>query len=225
MHRVGVFGGTFDPVHLGHLIPAVRALETFRLDALTFIPAGRPPHKQGETIAPFSHRFAMLALATHPYERFFVSDLELEGDQPTYTVATLRRFRTRCPADQLYFLLGSDSFSQINTWHRWEELVDLVHLIVLHRATVWGEALLDRVPPALHARLRNVEPFAEVPDPPAGAKLIYLLDHEPFPVSATHLRERLRRGRTIGELVPPEVHRYIVKYKLYYGDEGAESEG
>jgi nicotinate-nucleotide adenylyltransferase len=222
MRRVGVFGGTFDPVHLGHLVPAVRALETFGLDALFFIPAACPPHKQGESLTPFSHRFAMLALATHPYERFFVSDLELQGDRPAYTVDTVRHFGERCPGEQLYFLMGSDSFSQIRTWSRWEELVDLVHLIVLHRATSWGEALLQRVPARLHSRLRTVEPFAEVPDPPARERLIYLLDHEPFPVSATHLRERLRRGRTIGELVPPEVHRYILKYKLYYGGDGRE---
>ena len=214
-----MFGGTFDPVHLGHLVPAVRALETFHLDALTFMPAGRPPHKQGEPLTPFSHRFAMLALATQPYGRFFVSDLELAGEGPTYTVDTLERFRAGCPAEQVYFLMGSDSFSQIATWHRWERLVELAHLVVLHRATVWGEQLVERVPETLRSRLVRVEPFAEVADAPAGHRKIYLLDHEPFPVSASHLRERLRRGLTIEELVPPEVHRYILKYRLYYGGE------
>ena len=220
MRRVGVFGGTFDPVHLGHLVPAVRAQETFRFDALVFIPAARPPHKLDEAPTPFSHRFAMLALATQPYDRFFVSDIELDGQGPTYTVDTLRRFRERTPAEHLYFLLGSDSFSQIGSWHRWEELTELAHLVVLHRATVWGGELRARVPGTLLSRLRPVEPFAEVPDPKAGSRLIYLLDHEPFPVSATHLRERLRRGQTIRELVPPEVHRYVVKYKLYHQGEG-----
>jgi len=219
VRRVGLFGGTFDPVHLGHLVPAVRAAETFRLDSLTFVPAGRPPHRAGELLTSFSHRFAMLALATHPYERFFVSDLELAGEGPTYTVDTLRRFASSCESDHLFFLMGSDSFSQIATWHRWEEIVELAHLIVLHRATAWDESLVERVPAALHDRLVWVEPFAEVADPPPDARRIYLLDHEPFPVSATHLRERLRRGQTIEELVPPEVHRYILKYRLYYGDD------
>jgi nicotinate-nucleotide adenylyltransferase len=218
-----VFGGSFDPVHLGHLVPAVCALETFRFDALHFIPAGRPPHRD-EALAPFAHRFAMLALATAPYERFFVSDLELEGDGPTYTVETLRRFRRATAAEHLYFLLGSDSFAQIATWHRWEELVELAHLVVLHRATVWADELRRAVPAALHPRLRVVAPLAAVPDAAPGERLIYLLDHEPFPVSATSLRERLRAGSAIHELVPPEVHRYIDKYRLYrQGGEGGHA--
>jgi nicotinate-nucleotide adenylyltransferase len=215
-----VFGGSFDPVHLGHLVPAVRALETFRFDALHFIPAGRPPHRS-DVLAPFAHRFAMLALATQPYERFLVSDLELEGDTPTYTFETLRRFQRSVASEQLYFLLGSDSFSQIATWHRWEELVELAHLVVLHRDTVWGDDLRRAVPATLHPRLRTVAPFAAVDDPAPGERLIYLLDHEPFPVSGTGLRERVRAGTTIHELVPPEVQRYIVKYRLYrQGGEG-----
>ena len=209
-----MFGGSFDPVHLGHLVPAVRALETFRFDALHFIPAGRPPHRS-DALTAFAHRFAMLALATAPYERFYVSDLELEGEGPTYTVETLRRFRDAVAAKHLYFLLGSDSFSRIATWHRWEELVELAHLVVLHRETVWADELRRAVPAALHARLRTVAPFAAVDDPAPAERLIYLLDHEPFPVSGTSLRERLRAGTTIHELVPPEVHRYIVKYRLY----------
>jgi nicotinate-nucleotide adenylyltransferase len=216
MERLGVFGGTFDPVHLGHLVPAVRAVETFRLDALLFVPAGRPPHKLGELLTSYSHRFAMLALATQPYERFFVSDLELGELGPTYTVETLRRVRALHPASRLHFLMGSDSFSQIATWHRWEELVEIADIVVLHRATIWGEELERRVPESLRPSMRSVEPFGTVSDPGPNERRIYLLDHEPFPVSATHLRERLRRGQTIAELVPPEVHRYIVKYRLYY---------
>jgi nicotinate-nucleotide adenylyltransferase len=166
----------------------------------------------------------MLALATAPYERFFVSDLELEGDGPTYTVETLRRFRRATAAEHLYFLLGSDSFAQIATWHRWEELVELAHLVVLHRATVWADELRRAVPAALYPRLRVVAPLAAVPDAAPGERLIYLLDHEPFPVSATSLRERLRAGSAIHELVPPEVHRYIDKYRLYrQGGEGGHA--
>ena len=220
MNRVAIYGGTFDPVHLGHLLPAVRAQETFHFERLVFIPAGRPPHKQGEPLTSFSHRFAMLALATAPYDRFEVSDIELDGHGPSYTVDTVRAFLARQEVGRLYVVMGSDSFAQISTWHHWEELVDLAHLVVLHRDTAWGADLLDQVPAALHPRLVTVEPFAAVPDPPPGDKLVYLLDHEPFPISATHLRDRTRAGRTIGELVPPEVHRYIVKYRLYRQGEG-----
>ena len=90
--------------------------------------------------------------------------------------------------------MGSDSFSQIGTWHRWQELVELAHLVVLHRDTVWGKALEARVPEVLLGRMRTIEPFRKVPDPEPGSRWIYLLEHEPFPISATDLRERLRAG-------------------------------
>ncbi len=216
MRRIGFFGGTFDPVHLGHLVPAVRAFETFRFEALVFILAAHPPHRLGEPLTPFSHRFAMLALATQSYDHFLVSAVEAEREGPTYTVDTLRTLGQRLAVDQPYFLLGSDSFSQIGTWNRWEELADLAHLVVLHRNTVWGKDLESRAPERLRGRMETVEPFRVVPDPGSGERRIYLLEHEPFPVSATHLRERLRQGMTIHELVPPEVHRYIVKHRLYH---------
>ena len=221
MRRVAFFGGTFDPVHLGHLVPAVRAFETFRFDMLVFVPAGHPPHKLAEPLTPFPHRFAMLALATQPYDRFLVSAVEAERDGPTYTVETLARLRQRFAAEQFYFLMGSDSFSQIGTWHRWEELVDQAHLVVLHRETVWGTELTERLPAGLLPRIRTIETFREVPDPDPATHRIYLLEHDPFPVSATDLRERLRLGLTIHELVPPEVHRYIVKHRLYHQGERA----
>lgn len=216
MKRVAVFGGSFDPVHLGHLVPTVGALETFGFAQVVFIPAYDPPHKRGCLLAPYSHRFAMLALATQPYERFYVSDLEMARPGPTYTVDTLRQFREQCPEVELYFLLGSDSFSQITTWHQWQELVDLAHLVVLRRATIWGDQLLEKLPESLRRRLQPVKLFAPVPDPANGKKVIYLLEHEPFPVSASLIRQRLQAGQTISELVPPEVHRWIVKYGLYH---------
>lgn len=215
MGRIAIFGGTFDPVHLGHLVPALRAVETFGFERLVFMPAARPPHKTGQRLTPFSHRFAMLALATQGYDRLYVSDLELAGDGPTYTVDTLRRFRQEFPLHTLYFVMGSDSFSQIASWYRWRELVDEACLVVLHRETAWGAELRARVPECLHSRLRRVETFLPVPDPPSGEPLIYLLDHEPFPVSSSQLRDRQGQGLTIGELVPPDVHRYLVKYRLY----------
>lgn len=223
MKRVGFFGGTFDPVHLGHLVPAVRAFETFRFDALVFVPTAQPPHKLGEPLTPFAHRFAMVALATQSYDQFLVSAIEAERSGPTYTVDTMRQLRDRFMAEQHFFLMGSDSFSEIGTWHHWEELLDLAHLVVLHRETVWGEELTAKVPAGLRSRMRTVEVFREVPDAEGALRSIYLLAHEPFPISATDLRERLRLGLTIRELVPPEVHRYIVKHHLYrQGSEGAD---
>lgn len=211
--RIAVYGGSFDPFHLGHLVPTVRALETFRFEGVYFVPAGVPPHKVHETLTPVTHRLAMVAAATLHYDGFYASDAEVFTTGPTYTVNTVRLFQERFPDHDLFFILGSDSFSQIATWDRWTELVDLAHLVVLHRSHMWGDKLSARVPEALHPRLRSVAPFDEVPDP--TERTIYLLNHEPFPISGTSIRDRRRRGLPIRELVPHEIYSYIQKYGLY----------
>lgn len=217
MKRIAVYGGSFDPFHTGHLVPTVRAQETFQFDAVHFVPAGNPPHKQNEPLTPITHRFAMVALATLPFDRFFASDDEVFVTGPSYTVETVKRYRDRYPGAILYFLLGSDSFSQIATWERWEELVELANLVVLHRAHIWGTDLRHRVPESLRSRLVEVEPFATVPDP--TQQTVYLLNHDPFPISATDVRQRQRQGNPIRELVPHEVNSYIEKYRLYRTDD------
>ncbi len=214
--RIAIYGGSFDPFHTGHLVPMVRAQETFQFDAVHFVPSGSPPHKQHAPLTPITHRLVMVALATLPFDRFFASDDEVLSSGPSYTVETVIRYRDRYPGAALYFLLGSDSFSQIASWQRWRELVGLANLVVLHRAHIWGAELRRRVPEELQSRLVEIKPFAQVPDP--DRQTIYLLDHEPFPISATVVRHRLRAGLPIRELVPHEVHAYIEKYRLYRTD-------
>ena len=216
--RIAVYGGAFDPFHLGHLVPTVRAQETFHFDAVHFVPSGNPPHREGDELTPVTHRLAMVAMATLPYERFFASDDEVFATGFTYTVDTVRRYRERYPDAVLFFLLGSDSFSQIAGWDRWRELVDLVHLVVLHRPHMWGNVLEAKVPPELASRMRVVEPFERVPDP--DGQTVFLLDHEPFPISGTSIRNRQSRGLPIRELVPHEVYSYIQKYGLYQRGDG-----
>ena len=211
--RIAIYGGSFDPFHLGHLVPVVRAQETLHFEAVYFVPAGFPPHKDAAPLTPVTHRLAMVAMATLPYENFFASDDEVFASQPTYSVETVRRLRESFPEATFYFILGSDSFSQIAGWEKWEELVDSAHLVVLHRAHMWGEELEARVPERLVPRLQLVEPFEEVPDP--AGQTVYLLNHEPFPISGTSIRNRQSRGLPIRELVPHEVHSYIEKYGLY----------
>lgn len=214
--RIAVYGGAFDPFHLGHLVPTVRAQETFHFDAVYFVPSGNPPHRKGDRLTPVTHRLAMVAMATLPYERFFAADDEVFVRGYTYTVETVRLYRDRFPDSVLYFLLGSDSFSQIGSWERWQELVDLVHLVVLHRAHMWNDELATRVPRELLPRMKTVAPFERLPDP--SDHTIYLLDHEPFPISGTLIRTRQSRGLPIRELVPHEVFSYIQRYGLYQGD-------
>jgi nicotinate-nucleotide adenylyltransferase len=220
-HRIAIYGGAFDPFHLGHLVPTVRAQETFHFEAVYFVPSGNPPHRKGEPLTPVTHRLAMVAMATLPYETFFAADDEVFATGYTYTVETVQLYRDHFSESVLYFLLGSDSFSQIATWERWQELVDLVHLVVLHRAHMWGDELASRVPEELLPRMQVVAPFEDVQDP--SNQTIYLLDHEPFPISGTSIRARQSRGQPIRELVPHEVHSYIEKYRLYRPDNGGST--
>jgi nicotinate-nucleotide adenylyltransferase len=214
--RVAFFGGTFDPVHNGHLEPARRACAALRLDALYFVPAARPPHKLGETMTSYSHRFAMLALACQDDPHFLISDVEVERSGPSYTFDTLLTLRERAPATEHYFVMGSDSLVQIATWHRWQELVELVHLVVLHRRGAWGDELVSQIPTELRPRLTRVVASPSVSLTSSEGMRIYLLEHEPVPIAATDLRARCGRGVTIDGLVPEVVARYIAKHRLYH---------
>ena len=221
MTRIGIFGGTFDPVHDGHLRPAERALAAFGFDDLVWVPAGNPPHKLDEPRTAFAHRFAMLALAVQGDDRSVVSTVEAERSGPTYTVDTLGEFRRRHPDARLYFLMGSDSFAQIATWRRWEELLSLASLVVLRRPTAWGDKLIARVPEVLRPQMVLVG--RDAAPPAASAHRVYLLDHEPYPISSTAVRERVRSGRPLGDVMPAAVERYIAKHGLYRnGEEGAD---
>lgn len=214
MRRVAVFGGTFDPVHCGHLAPVQHAVKVLRFDAVIFMPAGRPPHKLEEPTTAFAHRFAMLALATQAFDRFTISDLESGRRGPTYTVDTLRRLHAQRAGEDLYFLMGSDSFVQIQSWHRWRELPELARLVVLRRPTVEEEELRAAAPARWRQRLRRI-PQGDVSGHHEPSDAILLLDNEPLPISATALRARFRRSEGVEGLVPDEVARYIRKHRLY----------
>lgn len=218
MRRIAAFGGTFDPVHEGHLQAARHAMAALSLDLVVFIPAGCPPHKTDEPKSPYCHRFAMLALATRHDDRFVVSELERDGTAPSYTASTLERLRAAYPGEHVFFLLGSDAFAQITTWHRWRELPDLATLVILHRpgATLAGGDPLG--PPEFRDRL---VPHAALgpggQEVPIGA--IVMLANEGVDVSASELRRRLRQGDRAPALLDPLVAAYAVKHRLYHEKE------
>ena len=194
--KVGLFGGTFDPPHRGHLEPAQRAAEALGLDAVVFVPAGSPPHKQGEP-------------------GFFVSDLEAARQGPTYTIDSVPLLRRAWPAEQTFFILGSDSFVQITTWHRWAELLTLIHLVVLHRDTSWGAAMLEAVPSWVAQRVVWAKPGRTLAVPETGPRRIVMVEHPPIAAAATDLRARIRAGECVAGLVPDAVLDHIAKYRLY----------
>src|SRR5689334_20311386 len=134
LRRVGIYGGTFDPVHNGHLEVARRVLQLFKLDEVIFVPACVPPHKRNANVTSAFHRFAMLALATEADQRLLVSTIELDAPEQPYAVETVERMRNALRAEtELFFLMGADSWLEIKSWHQWQRLLSLCNFIVVTR--------------------------------------------------------------------------------------------
>jgi nicotinate-nucleotide adenylyltransferase len=186
--RICLFGGTFDPIHEAHLRIALEACNTFSLDRVLFVPAGNPPHKEAAGVTPYEERLRMVEIACAPYKEFEASRLEA-GEGRSYTVDTLRRFRKGLAAgDDLYFLIGSDAFEELETWKDWRDVVAMTEFIVVSRP-----GAEYRVPP--NARVQRL----------AGLAL---------EVSSSTIRARLAAGEPTPEL-PAGVRRFIEEHGLY----------
>jgi nicotinate-nucleotide adenylyltransferase len=226
--KIALFGGTFDPVHLGHLAVARAAAEKFGLGRVYFTPADIPPHKQKRKLTDFQHRFAMLALATADDPRFVPSLLDSHTGHPNYSINTVRRLRsTLKKTDKLYFLIGIDAFKDISSWRQPVELLSEVEFIVVSRP---GHSLAD-VGRALPESLRPTDLMlrtmrrqqAEGTIALMGAT-IHLLGAVREKVSSTQIRAANKSIKQLSRYVPPLVAEYIKKENLYLGD-GTEKGG
>ena len=195
--RIALFGGTFDPIHAGHLRAAKVAVRQFRLDQVLFVPSGNPPHKLREGLTPFAHRLAMVSLACAGDRRLIPSVLEAPRDDGRlhYSVDTSRAVRkSLAPGDALYFLLGLDSFLDLPNWREYKRLLDLMDFIVVSR-------------PGLGT------PDLRVASDHAGT--VHRLRGFEMAVASRDIRERVRAGRKVTGLVPKLVEEYILKEGLY----------
>jgi nicotinate-nucleotide adenylyltransferase len=219
--NIALFGGSFDPIHVGHLAVARAAQRRFHLDEVHFIPSGRPPHKHAYALAPYPHRFAMVALACSEHPAFVPSLAEAGTDQggheKFYSIDTVRHFKARLrrSVDHLYFILGADSFLEIPTWKDYEALLLSCDFVVASRPGFRLNALRLVIPPELFAR---PHPGGSHPDPHAielRRSIVYVMDTVDSSVSATEVRKRLARKQLIHGLVPARVEEYICKQNLY----------
>lgn len=197
--RVGLFGGSFNPPHLGHLALAETVRDVFGFDRVLWIPARQPPHKPVGALVEARHRLQMTRLAVDDNPGFAVSEIELERNGPSYTVDTLALLQQRRPAWTLHLIIGADSLAGLHTWRRPREILERAHLVVYPRA----DADLSAVDPAVLERVRFVE-----------APLLTL--------SSTDVRARCRDGRSIRYLVPEAVRTYIAEQGLYGAMEDGE---
>lgn len=196
--RIGVFGGTFDPIHVGHLILAVEARHQLRLDQVVLVPAGDPPHKQGRPLAPLCHRLEMCQRAVANDHTINISLIDAERPGPHYTADTLRIFHNQLGPDvQIFFLMGLDSLRDLPTWHEPEWLMQNCQLVALQRHDV------DIDWPSLEAAL------------PGLYERIIMLDMPKLEIASSALRERVQTGQPIRYQVPRPVELYIQEHGLY----------
>lgn len=220
--RIGVLGGTLDPIHVGHLDAALAAREALGLDRVFIVPARVPPHRSEPVTSAF-HRFAMAALAVSGIDGMIVSDLELLAPGPSYTADTLLRLREslQVSAAQIFFITGADAFAEIETWSRYPAVLELANFVVVSRPGMSLPALRQRLP-SLKDRMRLPRVAATVAHPdgvPAGPgpreTLIFLVDAPTSDVSSTEIRRRIAERRPLSGLVPPGVEQHIAQHALY----------
>ena len=211
---LGLFGGTFDPVHFGHLRLATELAEAFHLDKVVFLPAGLPYHRGRDAHATNDQRLTMLKLATQRDARFDVDDRELKRQGNTYTFDTLSEIRReRGPDVPIVFLAGTDAFAKIDTWHRWTELFDLAHFAVAVRANDpdWFAKGPGTIPKDAWPRI-TLDP-KELAASPAGKIMTFAMT--PLAISSTALRTLAGEGSSIRYLTPDPVAEYIRSHNLY----------
>jgi nicotinate-nucleotide adenylyltransferase len=196
--RRGVLGGTFDPVHRGHLALAAAARDELALDEVLFVPAGQPWRKAHRAVSDPEHRLAMLRLALEDERGFAVSTVELQRSGPTYTHETLEALHAQGPDDDLFFIVGADALADLPNWARPQHILDLARLAVARRDDVGEEAVRE----------------AEQQLPGLAGRVVWL-SMPVLAVSASEIRERVRRGEPIADLVPPAVAAYIRERGLY----------
>jgi nicotinate-nucleotide adenylyltransferase len=233
--NIGLFGGTFDPIHRGHLALARAARERFKLGEILFVPASVPPHKQRQPLSPFLHRYAMVVLTTATEKAFVpslleagnmaASEVEVASSRkppeamPNYTIDTVRRLkRSFKSADKLFLLIGIDAFDEIATWHEAEALFRECEFVVASRPGYSLADVANALPESLRPRPEVTKPFhkqAATGDLVLTGVTIHLLDEVHQPISATAIREAAAAGKSLARFVEPSVAEYIKKMGLY----------
>lgn len=197
--KIGIIGGTFDPIHYGHLIAAQWAKEELNLDKVIFMPAANPPHKESQKITDEKYRYAMVSLAIKDNRDFLISDHEIKRGGKSYTIDTLKHFKKVYPDSELYFIMGLDSLLSLNTWRDVEGLMKLCTFVVATRpgyAIEPDDKIYEKLPEGIGEKVR----FLEIPG---------------IEISSTLIRERLKQGKSIKYLVPEVIERFIYENNIY----------
>ena len=201
MERLAIMGGTFDPIHMGHLRMTRAVQQQLNFDRIVFLPAYIPPHKQTRSdFASWEHRLAMVKLAVQEYEDFVVSTLEYERGGISYTYDTVNLLQELWPDAEIYLIIGEDSLTQLYTWHRAGDLLRLVHFVAAERPGYEGEAGVEKLVRIYGSWVQEKIIHAQVPE---------------TAISSTEIRKRLREGKPVRGMIPLSVEQYLYRCELY----------
>ena len=201
--RIGIMGGTFDPPHLGHVLPVQQAASEFKLDQVWFIPAYIPPHKQSEDLTDPYHRAAMVALSIRECANFLLSTIELRCGRVRFTIDTIKDCKKRIGTEgQVFLILGSDSFLEIHTWHAYERLIQLCEIIIMNR----GDDVQE-----LNEKLAELENALQL----NLMERIHFSGAPVLSISSMVIRNSIRDGRSVSDMLSSDVAAYIRKHSLY----------
>jgi len=207
---IGILGGTFDPIHLGHIKIAEATKQKCYLKKIIFIPCNIPAHRY-KPIATPAQRLKMTQLAIKDHPNFIVDDREIKRAGTSFMLDTLKSLKQDYPDNPLVLILGLDAFAGLDTWHQWEKLIDYAHLVVVNRAGVKIE-----LPAPIKTLLQTTEVFDAKALQTKQNGLIYQLHIDPIPISATKIRQQLRDGQTPIDTLAENVYNYIRKKEIYY---------
>jgi nicotinate-nucleotide adenylyltransferase len=203
--RIAIIGGTFDPIHNGHVAAAQSVAATFKADEVHFVPAFSPPHKKSSGMTSPFHRFAMVALATMPFQHFRTSTIEVDALEKRYTVESLELMTRLYPGADLMFIVGTDMYQEIETWKNFKRLFELAHLVIVNRP---GYPFREDIAP-----YRTLQ-AGESADLPKQKGVFYLPSVEQ-PISSSEIRQERKQGVEVRQWLPPDVWNYIERNKLY----------
>lgn len=213
--RIGIFGGTFNPIHSGHLRAAEIVKERFFLEKVFFIPSYIPPHKDSAGIISAYHRLRMVELALRPYSCFVPCSIEVDAKEKSYSIITLNKLKRLHPKALFFFILGVDAFLEIETWKDYEQVLEQCYFVVIDRPGY----RLDEAMQVLGGKLMG-KMYKLSESEPVGNELLYsfkifLLPIAALDVASTEVRERIRKGESIKDMLSQEVENYIIDNKLY----------
>lgn len=200
--KIGIMGGTFDPIHNGHLIISEYIRESLDLDEVIFIPAGQPPHKNNNIVTSSHHRYNMTKIATNNNPYFRVSDIEITNREASYTYNTVKNLKNENNGNDYYFIIGADSLFNLETWYKFKDLTKLVSFALWERTGYFRDDILDRIKYLTNKYHTN----------------IYYVEGPTIEISSSQIRNRLKSNRSIRYFLPNDVIEYIMENNLYTGE-------